>query len=63
MPAQVWAVLTDYDRLVEFVPNLEACEKLPGGTKTRHALFHQDFSASYRWSLQVLCGARSAPHC
>ncbi len=33
--AQVWAVLTDYDRLVEFVPNLEACEKLPGGTRTR----------------------------
>lgn len=36
--AQVWTVLTDYDRLVEFVPNLEACERLPGGTKTRHDL-------------------------
>ena len=34
---QVWAVLTDYDHLVEFVPNLEACKKLSGGTKTRSA--------------------------
>lgn len=29
MPFQVWDVLTDYERLPEFVPNLAICERLP----------------------------------
>ena len=28
-PPKVWRVLTDYDRLAEFVPNLERCERVP----------------------------------
>lgn len=43
---QVWRVLTDYDRLVEFVPNLEVCEKLLGGTATRYRLRQKGCSQS-----------------
>ena len=32
---QVWRVLTDYERLAEFVPNLERCERLPRGPNGR----------------------------
>jgi hypothetical protein len=42
----VWAVLTDYQRLVEFVPNLDVCEKLPGGSATRYRLRQQGCSQS-----------------
>ena len=35
---QVWSVLTDYKRLTEYVPNLDVCERLKGGTKTRYNL-------------------------
>jgi hypothetical protein len=28
-PEEVWAVLTDYEALPEFVPNLALCERLP----------------------------------
>jgi hypothetical protein len=35
---QVWSVLTDYKRLTEYVPNLDVCERLKGGTKTRYKL-------------------------
>ncbi len=35
---QVWSVLTDYSRLTEYVPNLDVCERLKGGTKTRYRL-------------------------
>ena len=34
----MWSVLTDYDRLTEHVPNLDVCERLKGGTKTRYRL-------------------------
>ncbi len=42
----MWAVLTDYQRLVEFVPNLDVCEKLPGGSATRYRLRQQGCSQS-----------------
>ena len=32
---QVWRVLTDYERLAEFVPNLERCVRLPRGPNGR----------------------------
>lgn len=35
---QVWTVLTDYKRLTEYVPNLDVCERLRGGTKSRYRL-------------------------
>ena len=35
---QVWSVLTDYKRLTEYVPNLDVCERLRGGTKSRYRL-------------------------
>ena len=50
---QVWAVLTDYDKLVEFVPNLEVCEKLPGGTATRYRLRQQGCSQSLYLRLEA----------
>ena len=34
----MWSVLTDYDRLTEYVPNLDVCKRLKGGTKTRYRL-------------------------
>ncbi len=37
-PLQVWTVLTDYKRLTEYVPNLDVCERLRGGTKSRYRL-------------------------
>lgn len=36
--SQVWKVLTDYNRLTEYCPNLDVCERLKGGTKTRYRL-------------------------
>ncbi|CAL8464995.1 g4530 [Coccomyxa elongata] len=50
---EVWAVLTDYDKLVEFVPNLEVCEKLPGGTATRYRLRQQGCSQSLYLRLEA----------
>ena len=34
----MWSVLTDYSRLTDYVPNLDVCERLKGGTKTRYRL-------------------------
>lgn len=31
----VWRVLTNYERLAEFVPNLESCERLPSPRKDK----------------------------
>jgi hypothetical protein len=31
----VWRVLTNYERLAEFVPNLESCERLPSPRKNK----------------------------
>ncbi len=46
-------MLTDYDRLVEFVPNLEVCEKLPGGSATRYRLRQQGCSQSLYLRLEA----------
>ncbi len=41
---QVWRVLTDYERLAEFVPNLERCVRLPRGPNGRVRLRQARFS-------------------
>lgn len=46
-------MLTDYDKLVEFVPNLEVCEKLPGGSATRYRLRQQGCSQSLYLRLEA----------
>lgn len=46
-------MLTDYDRLVEFVPNLDVCERLPGGTATRYRLRQQGCSQSLYLRLEA----------
>ena len=37
-PEQVWEVLTDYEALPEFVPNLALCERLPVPPELRSRL-------------------------
>ena len=51
--AQVWAVLTDYDHLADFVPNLDSCERLPGGRPTRYRLRQHGCSQSLFWRLEA----------
>ncbi|KAK9837252.1 hypothetical protein WJX81_001866 [Elliptochloris bilobata] len=50
---QVWAVLTDYDHLADFVPNLDSCERLPGGRPTRYRLRQHACSQSLFWRLEA----------
>ena len=50
---QVWAVLTDYDHLADFVPNLDSCERLPGGRPTRYRLRQHGCSQSLFWRLEA----------
>ena len=49
----MWAVLTDYDHLADFVPNLDSCEKLPGGRPTRYRLRQHGCSQSLFWRLEA----------
>jgi len=49
----VWAVLTDYEHLADFVPNLESCERLPGGRPTRYRLRQRGCSQSLYWRLEA----------
>ena len=48
---QVWRVLTDYERLAEFVPNLERCVRLPRGpngrVRLRQARLEEDLLLCY----------------
>lgn len=32
---QVWRVVTDYERLAEFIPNLARCDRVPGAPPGR----------------------------
>ncbi len=49
---QVWAVLTDYERLPEFVPNLESCVQEPSRTG-RKRLRQRGCSQSLFWRLEA----------
>ena len=44
-------MLTDYERLAEFVPNLERCERLPKGPNGRVILRQVIHIASHRSSM------------
>ncbi|KAK9823512.1 hypothetical protein WJX72_003333 [[Myrmecia] bisecta] len=50
---QVWQVLTDYERLAEFVPNLESCERLPSPTPGCLRLRQRGCSQSLYWRLEA----------
>lgn len=50
---QVWDVLTDYERLAEFVPNLESCERLPPRTPGRLLLRQRGCSQAALWRLEA----------
>lgn len=50
---QVWRVLTDYESLPSFVPNLEKCERLPTSTQGRILLRQQGCSQSGLWRLEA----------
>lgn len=39
----VWRVLTNYERLADFVPNLESCERLPSPRTGRVGFWHVHF--------------------
>ena len=49
----MWAALTDYDHLADFVPNLDSCERLPGGRPTRYRLRQHGCSQSLFWRLEA----------
>jgi hypothetical protein len=49
----VWAVLTDYDKLHEFIPNLEASERLPCEVPGRVRLRQRGVSQSLFWRLEA----------
>ncbi|KAK9862967.1 hypothetical protein WJX84_003842 [Apatococcus fuscideae] len=51
--SQVWSVLTDYERLPEFVPNLESCEREPCRRVGRTRLRQRGCSQSLFWRLEA----------
>eukprot|EP00884_Botryococcus_braunii_P019796 jgi/Botrbrau1/64/Bobra.0022s0057.1 len=50
---EVWQVLTDYDRLANFVPNLEACERILEAPPGRVRLRQRASSQTLYWRLQA----------
>ena len=51
--AQVWSVLTNYNSLAEFVPNLDLCERMAGAPPGRQRLRQRACSQGLYWRLQV----------
>lgn len=49
----VWSVLTDYEGLPSFIPNLESCEKLPNPRNGKILLRQIACSQSILWRLQA----------
>ena len=49
----MWSVLTDYERLPEFVPNLESCVQEPCGRSGRKRLRQRGCSQSLFWRLEA----------
>jgi hypothetical protein len=52
-PEAVWRVLTDYEALPTFVPNLERCERLPGAPPGRTLLRQRGCSQGALWRLEA----------
>lgn len=50
---QVWEVLTDYEELPTFVPNLDTTERVPGAPPGRVWLKQRGCSQSLFWRLQA----------
>ena len=46
-------MLTDYNRLADFVPNLEYCERVAGGPAGKQRLRQRACSQSLYWRLQA----------
>jgi hypothetical protein len=53
LPLQVWRVLTDYEALPSFVPNLERCERLPNPPPGRVLLRQRACSQGALWRLEA----------
>ncbi|KAL4425806.1 hypothetical protein ABPG75_009822 [Micractinium tetrahymenae] len=49
----VWRVLTNYERLAEFVPNLESCERLPSLRAGKVLLRQRGCSQGVLWRLEA----------
>lgn len=49
----VWRVLTNYERLADFVPNLEACERLPSPRPGRVLMRQRGCSQGVLWRLEA----------
>jgi ribosome-associated toxin RatA of RatAB toxin-antitoxin module len=57
-PDEIWAVLTDYDRMAEFLPNLDYSKKLEGNEDTfqvaqRGKVFFGPFAISFAYIQEV----------
>ena len=50
---QIWRVITDYDHLADFVPNLVTSERLPSGSTGRTHLRQRGCSQSLFWRLEA----------
>lgn len=50
---QVWRVITDYDNLAEFVPNLVISEQIPSNVTGRIRLHQVGCSQSVFWRLEA----------
>jgi hypothetical protein len=49
----VWKVLTNYNSLAEFVPNLDLCERVAGAPVGKQRLRQRACSQSLYWRLQA----------
>ncbi|KAL4445809.1 hypothetical protein ABPG77_009008 [Micractinium sp. CCAP 211/92] len=49
----VWRVLTNYERLADFVPNLESCERLPSQRAGKVLLRQRGCSQGVLWRLEA----------
>ncbi len=50
---QVWSVLTSYNTLADFVPNLDICERVSGAPSGKQRLRQRACSQSLYWRLQA----------
>lgn len=50
---QVWSVLTGYNTLADFIPNLDLCERVAGAPPGKQRLRQRACSQSLYWRLQA----------
>ena len=51
--SKVWSVLTSYNTLADFVPNLDICERVSGAAPGKQRLRQRACSQSLYWRLQA----------